>query len=127
MALPRNARFTQEHEWIKLEGDTAIVGITNYATEELGEIVFVELPEIGAEIEQMSEFGSVESVKTVSNLFMPMSGTITEVNKELVDNPSLINDSPFEDGWIVKLEITDQKEFDDLMSPEEYKNYLEGL
>lgn len=122
-----NYRFTEKHEWVKLEKDVATVGISAYAVDELGEIVFVDLPEIGAEYEQMAEFGSVESVKTVSSLYLPISGVILEINKELLTTPDLINNSAYEEGWLVKVKISDEKEVDDLMTYDEYQLHLEAL
>lgn len=124
--IPNDLRYTEEHEWIRVENEIATVGITSHAVDELGEIVFVDLPEVGAQIEQMAEFGSVESVKTVSSLFLPISGEIIEINKELVNNPNLVNDSPYEDGWLVKVAMSDEKEADDLMTAGEYKSHLEN-
>ncbi len=122
-----NYRFTEKHEWVKLEKDVATVGISAYAVDELGEIVFVDLPEIGAEYEQMAEFGSVESVKTVSSLYLPISGVILEINKELLTTPDLINNSAYEEGWLVKVKISDEKEVEDLMTYDEYQLHLESL
>ena len=122
-----NYRFTEKHEWVKLEKDVATVGISAYAVDELGEIVFVDLPEIGAEYEQMAEFGSVESVKTVSSLSLPISGVILEINKELLTTPDLINNSAYEEGWLVKVKISDEKEVEDLMTYDEYQLHLEAL
>jgi len=124
--IPTDLRYTEDHEWIRVENEVATVGITSHAVDELGEIVFVDLPQVGAEIEQMVEFGSVESVKTVSSLYLPISGQIIEINQELVNNPNLINDSPYEDGWLVKVAMSDEKEADDLMTPSEYSTHLEN-
>lgn len=125
--IPSDIKYTKEHEWIRLEGNTATVGLTTHASEELGELVFVELPEIDSEFEQMEEFGSVESVKTVSSMFMPMSGKITETNSNVSDSPETINKSPYEDGWMIKFTVSDEKEYDDLLSSTEYENFLEEL
>ena len=124
--IPNDLRYTEEHEWIRVENEVATVGITNHAVDELGEIVFVDLPQIGAEIEQMVEFGSVESVKTVSSLYLPISGKIIEINEALSHNPNLINDSPYDEGWLVKVAMSDEKEADDLMTPGEYRSHLEN-
>ncbi|MCP4049482.1 MAG: glycine cleavage system protein GcvH [bacterium] len=124
---PVELRYTQEHEWVLVEGDIATIGITAHANEELGEIVFVELPDTGYTFEQMEEFGSVESVKTVSSLYLPVSGEVVEVNNELVDNPGQINESPYNNGWIIKVKMVDQKEVDDLLTSEEYQQYLDNL
>jgi len=120
-------RFTEEHEWVKLDGDIVVIGISEYATEELGEVVFVELSEKGKEIEKTAEFGSVESVKTVSGLFSPLDGEIVDVNQAVVDNPELINQSPQDEGWLVKLRPHDKEEWYELMDHDAYKNYLESL
>lgn len=125
--IPNNLRYTEEHEWVLVEGETATVGITDYATDELGEIVFVELPNVNDEFEQMDEFGSVESVKTVSNLYLPISGRISAVNEAVQSSPETVSESPYSDGWLVKVEITDLNELDDLMTAEEYQGHLENL
>lgn len=125
--IPNYLKYTEEHEWVSLEEDIATIGITEYATDELGEIVFVELPELGAEFSLSDEFGTVESVKTVSSLYSPVTGVVVEVNESLNDEPNLINDSPYQSGWIVKLKIEDKSEFGDLMSHEEYETFLESL
>ena len=118
--------YTEEHEWVLLDSTTATIGITEFATEELGEIVYVELPEINSEYNQQDEFGVVESVKTVSSLYMPLKGSIKEKNENLADNPGLINSSPYEDGWLVKLNM-DSKDIDHLMNYDSYQEYLKTL
>jgi glycine cleavage system H protein len=125
--IPSDLKYTEEHEWVRVENDTAFVGITQHAIDELGEIVFVDLPEVGRQIGQMDEFGSVESVKTISSLYLPVGGEVLEANKELAKNPGYVNESPYDDGWLIKIAIGDEKELDDLMTPEEYKNYLETI
>lgn len=125
--FPTDLKYTKEHEWVRLKDTIATVGLTAHATHELGEIVYVELPDADSEIGQMDELGTVESVKTVSSIYMPMSGTITAMNTKVVDSPELINSSPYEDGWLVKLAVSDEKEFDDLMTPKEYEAYLKTL
>ena len=125
--IPLDLKYTEEHEWVRVENDTAIVGITQHAVDELGEIVFVDLPQIGRQIGQMDEFGSVESVKTISSLYLPIGGEVLETNQELSKNPGYVNESPYDDGWLVKVALADEKEIDDLMTPEEYKNFLETL
>ena len=125
--IPSDLRYTEEHEWVRVENDVAVVGITQHAVDELGEIVFVDLPEIGRQIGQMEEFGSVESVKTISSLYLPVSGEVIEINSELSKNPGYVNESPYEDGWLIKVSLGDEKEIDDLMTAEEYKNFLETL
>ena len=123
--IPGNLKYTQDHEWISVEGDEAVIGITAHAVSELGEIVCVDLPEVGDELDQSDEFGSVESVKTLSSLFSPVGGEVIATNSALQDNPGSINDSPYEDGWLVKVRIADSKEVDDLLSSEEYEGFLE--
>lgn len=125
--IPSDLKYTEEHEWIRQHNEHAVIGITDYAVEELGEIVFVDLPPIGRQIKQMDEFGSVESVKTISSLYLPVTGEIVEVNQELANNPGFVNESPYEEGWLVRVSLSDEKELDDLMTAEEYKNYLETL
>ena len=120
MEVPENLLYTQEHEWIRVDGNNAIVGITQFAQDQLGDIVFVELPELGTLIEQETPFGVVESVKTVSDLYAPVSGTITAVNKDLESNPEQVNDEPYGNGWIVEIKVADNNELQKLMSPEEY-------
>ncbi|MZG52770.1 MAG: glycine cleavage system protein GcvH [Nitrospinae bacterium] len=120
MEVPENLLYTQEHEWIRVNGNNATVGITQFAQEQLGDIVFVELPEVGTLIEQETPFGVVESVKTVSDLYAPVSGTVTAVNQDLESKPEQVNDEPYGNGWIIEIEIADNKELEKLMSPEEY-------
>ena len=120
MENPENLLYTQEHEWIRVDGQDAVIGITQFAQEQLGDIVFVELPEVGALIEQESSFGVVESVKTVSDLYAPVRGTVTAVNKDLEAHPEHVNDEPYKKGWIIKIELTDENELKNLMSPEDY-------
>jgi len=122
-----NAKYTQDHEWVLLDNDIATVGITNFAVDELGDIVFVELPVIGTEFSQMDELGTVESVKTVSSLYSPISGAVTESNELLTNSPETINESPYGDGWLVKVKLDNQTEYDDLMSASEYEAYLQTL
>lgn len=121
-----NLYFTEDHEWVKIEGNTATIGITKHAAEELGEVVFCELPEVGINIAQADECGSVESVKTVSSIFTPLSGEVIEINSEIQDNAAVINESPYEDGWLFKLDIADMREVDDLMTESEYETYLDA-
>ena len=122
--IPENLAYTEEHEWISEDSDVCTVGITDYAQSELGDIVFVELPEIDNEIDSGDEFGSVESVKAVSSLFMPVSGRIIAVNTELKDSPELINEECYDDGWMIRLELINPDESADLLSTEEYKEFL---
>ena len=122
MDFPDQLRYSRDHEWIRLDagGNTATVGITDFAQGELGDIVFVELVDTGTELEQNESFGTVEAVKTVSELFMPVAGRVVEHNAALADHPELVNDSPYEDGWMVKIEVRDPGDIDALMSAEEY-------
>ena len=121
-------RFTEEHEWIRIEeDDVAVVGITDYAQDQLGELVFVELPEVGAELDQGDEGAVVESVKAAGELKSPVSGTVTEVNESLVDEPGQVNADPMNDGWFFRIQIRDASELDGLMEEAAYKAYLESL
>jgi glycine cleavage system H protein len=121
MAQPDGLLFSKEHEWVKLDGDVATVGITEYAQHSLGDIVYVELPRIGAEIKQFDNIGVVESVKAVSDLFTPIGGEIVETNGALEDDPALVNREPFEGGWLFKVRVDDVGQRDNLLSPEKYE------
>ncbi|WP_047979620.1 glycine cleavage system protein GcvH [Ornithinibacillus contaminans] len=125
MSLPNDLLYSQEHEWVKKEGNTVRIGITDFAQDELGDIVFVELPEVGEEVKADEPFGSVESVKTVSELYAPISGKIVEVNTALEDSPELVNESPYENAWMIVLELSDEAELEKLLSPEAYKELTE--
>ncbi len=125
MELPEGLKYSKEHEWVLVEGHVAIIGITEYAQQELGDIVYVELPEVGEKIVKDDPFGAVESVKAVSDIFAPVSGTVIEVNDALPDNPEIINDDPYGDGWMIKVEMADKDDLKDLMSAEEYAEYVE--
>ena len=116
--------YTKEHEWIRVEGDVAIVGITDYAQHELGEIVFVEVETVGEKLSSGEVFGTVEAVKTVSELFMPVDGEILEFNADLEKSPELVNDSPYGDGWMIKISISDPSQLNDLLSAEAYRELL---
>ena len=120
MEVPENLLYTQEHEWVRVEGNKVVVGITQFAQEQLGDIVFVELPEVGTLIEQESPFGVVESVKTVSDLYAPISGTVTASNKDLEAHPEQVNNEPYGTGWIIEVELSDEKELEKLMSHNDY-------
>ena len=122
--IPNENLYTREHEWVRIEGSKAEVGITNHAQKALGDIVFIELPEIDDKIDCGDEFGSVESVKAVSSLFMPVSGRIKAVNTELRDSPELINEECYDDGWMIRLELLNPEESADLLSAEEYEEFL---
>lgn len=118
-------KFTQTHEWVRADGDVATVGISDYAQSELGEIVFVELPKVGTKLERGDALGTIESYKTVSDLMCPVSGEVLEVNSALADSPQLINESALEQGWLVRIKMTDPGELDGLMTAEEYEGVLE--
>jgi glycine cleavage system H protein len=120
--IPEDLLYTKSHEWVRIEGDTATIGITDHAQDELGDVVFVELPDEGATFEAGESFGTVESVKAVSDLYAPVSGEVIEVNSTLEDAPENINEDPYGEGWIVKLRTTDEP---DLLSPEEYEKVVE--
>lgn len=122
---PAEYRYSKEHEWIKVEGGTAIVGITHYAQEKLGDVVFAELPEVGATFDANQSFGTVESVKAVSDVYMPAAGSITESNAELNDNPALVNEDPHGKGWLIKLKLSDPKSVKDLMTAEQYQAFIQ--
>ncbi len=121
---PQNLKYHKEHDWAKIEGDTATFGITDYAQESLGDIVYIELPEVGTEVSANSSYAELESVKAVSDIYAPLSGTITEVNEEVVDAPEIINESPYEDGWLIKVTLSDPSEVDSLMSAEQYDQHV---
>ncbi len=125
MEFPENLLYTKEHEWIKVEDNQATIGITDYAQSELGDIVFVEFPAVDEELEQSKRFGVVESVKTVSDLFSPLSGKVIEVNTTLEAEPELVNSSPFKNGWMLKLEIKNKEEIKTLLSAADYKKFVE--
>ncbi|NGY93009.1 glycine cleavage system protein GcvH [Bacillus megaterium] len=121
MSTPKDLRYSEEHEWVKTEGDVVRVGITHFAQAELGDIVFVELPEVGATVEADEPFGSVESVKTVSELYAPISGEVVAVNDNLGDSPELVNESPYEEAWIITIKPSDASQVDKLMTAEQYE------
>jgi len=124
MEVKENLSYTNDHEWIKVEGNIASVGITDFAQSELGDIVFIEVETIGENLNKNEVFGTVEAVKTVSDLFIPVSGKVLEFNNALEDNPELVNDSPYDDGWIVKIEISNTNEIADLLDSEAYKSLI---
>jgi glycine cleavage system H protein len=123
MNVPENLKYTEHDEWVRLEGDVATIGITDYAQNELGEIVFVELPEVGAALAAGDALGVVESVKAVADVYAPLAGEVTEVNDALPDDPSQINSSAFEDCWLIKIKVSDTAPLDGLMDAATYKNY----
>jgi glycine cleavage system H protein len=121
MNVPVELKYSEEHEWVKVDGNRVTIGITDFAQSELGDIVFVELPEVGTEVSFSDPFGSVESVKTVSELYAPVSGKIVEVNNVLTDSPEKVNEAPYGDGWMIVVEISDASELDQLWAAEKYK------
>lgn len=124
MEIKENLSYTNDHEWIKIDGNTASVGITDFAQSELGDIVFIEVETIGEDLNKNEVFGTVEAVKTVSDLFIPVSGKVLEFNSALEDNPELVNESPYEEGWIVKMEISNLDEISDLLDSKAYKSLI---
>ena len=125
MNTPNDIKYTKEHEWVSLDGETATIGITDYAQSQLGDIVFVEFPDINSEINQNETFGVIEAVKTVADLFAPVSGEIIEVNSSLEDSPNFINSDPYGSGWIIKVKINDSNEYNGLMSSEDYEEHIQ--
>ena len=121
---PSNLRYHKEHDWARIEGDLAVFGVTHYAQESLGDIVYIELPEVGAEVIAGASYAEVESVKAVTDVYAPLSGSVVEVNEDVIDAPELLNESPYEDGWLVKVQLSDPSEADGLMSAEAYESML---
>ena len=124
MNIPEELKYTEEHEWVKIEDNIATIGITDFAQGELGDIVYLEIDSLDSEIALNEVFGTVEDVKTVSDLFMPVGGKVIEMNSTLEDKPELVNEDPYGEGWIIKIDISDLSEVDNLLSPEEYKNMI---
>src|SRR5262245_28556748 len=124
MKFPEGLKYSKEHEWVLVEGTTATIGITEFAQEELGDIVYVELPEVGEKVVKDDPFVAVESVNAVSDVYAPVSGSVLEVNDVLPDNPETINDDPYGDGWMIRVEMTDEDDLKDLMTAEEYDEYV---
>lgn len=124
MNFPSDLKYTKDHEWVRVEGDSAFIGITDFAQHELGDIVYIDINTVGEEVEKEAIFGTVEAVKTVSDLFMPVSGEVLEVNAALDANPELVNSDPFGDGWMVKINITNAAELDELLSADSYKELV---
>ncbi len=124
MSIPAELRYSEEHEWVRLDGRTATIGITDHAQTQLGDIVFVELPSDGDSVDVGGEFGTVEAVKTVSSLFSPMAGTIIELNTELETRPEAVNEDPYGDGWMIKIEVADVAEFNALLTSDAYKDFV---
>jgi glycine cleavage system H protein len=126
MNIPAELRYTKDHEWLRIEGDSAIVGITDFAQGELGDIVFVDIKAEGAALDKEAVFGTVEAVKTVSDLFMPVSGTVVEVNPELANDASLVNSDPYGKGWMVRVKLSDASQIDGLMTAQAYQELVGG-
>lgn len=124
MKVPPELRYTKEHEWIRVKGTEAEIGITDYAQGELGDVIFVELPQAGSKVAQMKPFGTIDAVKTVSDLFAPVSGEVVAVNDSLQSNPALVNQSPYEKGWMVRIKLDNPKEVDALLSAADYQKLL---
>ncbi len=127
LQFAEDVRYTEDHEWVRMEGDTALVGISDYAQDQLGDIVFVELPAEGDTFAQKDEFGTVESVKAVSELYMPIGGEILAVNENLEENPELVNSAPYTDGWLIKIKPSDPTQYESLMDRDAYLEMLKGL
>lgn len=124
MNVPKELKYTKEHEWVRLEGAEAVVGVTDYAQGELGDVIFVELPAPGTRVAQMKVFGTIDAVKTVSDLFAPLSGEVLDVNATLKENPGLVNQSPYDKGWMVRLRLDNPKEAEALMTADGYEKHL---
>ena len=126
MNVPGNLKYTKDHEWLRVEGDMGFVGVTDFAQGELGDIVFVEIETVGEILKKEEVFGTIEAVKTVSDMFMPVGGEILEMNEEIEENPDVVNKDPYGKGWMVKIRISDLSEIDELLSPEKYKTLIGG-
>lgn len=125
MDIPEDLQYTEEHEWVLLEDNITTIGITDFAQGELGDVVFVEMPQVGDLVQQMEPFGTIEAVKTVADIFAPVSGEVVEVNTLLEDSPHLINEDPYGEGWIIKIKISDLSELENLLSAEDYANLIQ--
>ena len=126
MNIPSDLKYSKDHEWIKVDGDTAIIGITDFAQRELGDIVYVEIESVGEELEEQSVFGTVEAVKTVSDLFMPLNGEVLEFNTALEDTPEAVNEDPYESGWMIKIKIQNPDQLNELLNADQYKSLIEA-
>lgn len=126
MNVPENLRYTKDHEWLKMEGDYAYIGITDFAQHELGDIVFIEVETVGEILEKHATFGTIEAVKTVSDMFMPVGGEILEFNEELTSKPEIINQDPYEKGWVIKIRLNHADEVSELLDPAQYKSLIEA-
>ncbi len=125
MNIPADIKYTKDHEWVRIEGNTATVGITDYAQGELGDIVFVELPKVGDEVAQHQAFGTIEAVKAVSDMYAPVSGKVTEINAALEDDPMIVNRDPYSDGWMIKVDMADEGQVEDLLDAATYRKQLD--
>jgi len=125
--VPDGLLYTRDHEWIKVEGNVITIGVTDYGQKKLREVVYVELPTVGQRVEEGEAIATLESVKASAEVYTPASGKVIEVNSKLVDSPELVNDDPYGDGWIAKIELEEERGFEDLMEPDEYRKYLEDL
>ena len=126
MNIPSDLKYSKDHEWIKVDGDTAIIGITDFAQRELGDIVYVEIESVGEELDEQSVFGTVEAVKTVSDLFMPLNGEVLEFNTALEDTPEAVNEDPYESGWMIKIKIQNPDQLNELLDADQYKSLIEA-
>lgn len=124
MTIPDDLKYTKEHEWIRVEGDHAVVGVTDFAQGELGDVVFIEIETEGETLSRGDTFGTIEAVKTVSDLYMPVDGEVVEVNGELDESPELVNSKPYEDGWMIRIRISDKSQLDDLLSADDYRELI---
>ena len=124
MNFPSDLRYSEEHEWVRVDGDTATSGISDYAQDQLGDIVYLDLPAAGASVKQFDKLGEVESVKAVSDIYAPASGEVVEANRQAIDNPELVNQQPYGDGWLVKLRLSDPSELDALLSAQDYEEFV---
>ncbi|ALO15886.1 Octanoyl/lipoyl carrier protein [Salinivirga cyanobacteriivorans] len=125
MNIPENLKYTKDHEWVKIDGDTATVGVTDFAQEQLGDVVFVEVETEGESLQKRDVFGTIEAVKTVSDMYMPISGEVAEVNPKLEDAPETVNEDPYGEGWMIKIKVDNKDELNDLLSADDYKNEVE--
>ena len=126
MNIPKELKYTEEHEWIRIDGNTAIIGITDFAQGELGDIVYIDIDSIGNDLDSNEIFGTVEAVKTVSDLFMPIKGKVLEINSDIESTPEIVNEDPYGKGWIIKIEIPEEQDISNLLSDEEYRNMIDN-
>ncbi|RZD15686.1 MAG: glycine cleavage system protein GcvH [Candidatus Acididesulfobacter guangdongensis] len=124
MDVPKNLKYNSEHLWVKVNGDKALIGVTDFAQDQLGDIIYVDIPEAGYELEQNESFGTIESAKSVSELYAPVSGQVTRINESLKDEPELINEEPYDTGWILEVKLNNENEVEELLSPEQYEELL---